>query len=215
MTLDSHDSPRPKLGGNHHLPPYSNFCVCPWHLHLNGFLSRNSQGGVSKLSRFRLPGLWKLITPSSDLQLWWGLKKTCNSPQELSNGVSHSTYTHRGGVDSRLLVVGSLPDPSFVHNMGCKCPNGSCKAILDIYTSRTFQRYKEHFNALNVQQCFDPLQSSSEFSGIPEDSKFPLLGVWISSSHLPQNGVATLWDNIINLKRYYWIQKFNLFCWAK
>jgi hypothetical protein len=32
---------------------------------------------------------------------------------------------------------------------------------------------------------------SSEFSGVPEDSKFPLLGVWVSSSHLTQSGVAT------------------------
>ncbi len=38
---------------------------------------------------------------------------------------------------------------------------------------------------------FWPLQSSSEFSRVPEDSKFPLLGVWISSSHLTQSGVAT------------------------
>jgi hypothetical protein len=36
-----------------------------------------------------------------------------------------------------------------------------------------------------------PLQSSSEFSGVPEDSNFPLLGVWASPSHLAQSGVAT------------------------
>jgi hypothetical protein len=33
---------------------------------------------------------------------------------------------------------------------------------------------------------------SSEFSGVPEDSKFPLLGVWASPSHLAQSGVATI-----------------------
>jgi hypothetical protein len=38
---------------------------------------------------------------------------------------------------------------------------------------------------------FWPLQSSFEFSGVPKDSKFPLLGMWISSSHLFQSGVAT------------------------
>jgi hypothetical protein len=38
---------------------------------------------------------------------------------------------------------------------------------------------------------FWPLQSSSEVVRVPEDSKFPLLGVWVSSSHLPQSGVAT------------------------
>ncbi len=29
--------------------------------------------------------------------------------------------------------------------------------------------------------------------GVPEDSKFPLLGVWASPSHLAQSGVATTW----------------------
>ncbi len=52
--------------------------------------------------------------------------------------MSHSTCTHRGRVDSQLLVVGSqtaslTPGPSFDHNLCCKCPNGSCEAILDIY----------------------------------------------------------------------------------
>jgi len=60
-----------------------------------------------------------------------------------------------------------------------------------------------HFGHLNFKtfsliertpQCevFWPLNSSSEFLGIPEDSNFPLLGVWVSSSHLSQSGVATL-----------------------
>jgi hypothetical protein len=73
------------------------------------------------------------------------------------NCVSHSTWTHRDRVDSWLLVVGSqtaslTPGPSFNHNLCCRCPNGSCKAILDIYTSRPFQQYKKHINA----RCFDP-----------------------------------------------------------
>ncbi len=38
---------------------------------------------------------------------------------------------------------------------------------------------------------FWPLQSSFKFSRVPKDSKFPLLGVWVSSSHLAQSGVAT------------------------
>jgi hypothetical protein len=37
-----------------------------------------------------------------------------------------------------------------------------------------------------------PLQLSSEFLGVPEDSNFPLLGVWASPSHLAQSGVATM-----------------------
>jgi hypothetical protein len=145
------------LGGSHHLPPYSNLCITPPHLHSNGTFSHDSQGGVSKLSRFGLSGLWQLITPCSDLRLGWGLKQTCSSPWELSNSVLHSTCTHRGRVDSRLLMVRSQTGnltlgPSFVHKLCCRCPNGSCEAIFDIYASRPFQRYKEHFTA----RCFDP-----------------------------------------------------------
>ncbi len=153
---DSLDSPRPRLRGSHHLPPCSILCVAPRHPHPNDFYSQDFQGGVLKLSRFGLLGLWELITPVSDLGLGWGLKKTWSSPQELSNSVLHSTCAHRVWVDSRLLVVRSqtaslTPGPSFDHNLCCRCPNGSCKAIFDIYTSRPFQWYKEHL----ALRCFD------------------------------------------------------------
>jgi hypothetical protein len=55
--MDSLDSSRPGLGGSHHLPPYSILCASSRHLHPNGFLSQDSQGRVSKLSRFGLLGL--------------------------------------------------------------------------------------------------------------------------------------------------------------
>jgi hypothetical protein len=89
---------------------------------------------VSKLSRFGLSGLWQLITPCSDLWSWWSLKQTCSSPWDFFNGVLHSACTHRGQVDSRLLMVGSqtaslTPGPSFAHNLCCKCPNGPCEAF--------------------------------------------------------------------------------------
>jgi hypothetical protein len=45
------DSPRPRLGGSHHLPPYSILCNAPSKLHPNGSFSRDSQVGVPKLSR--------------------------------------------------------------------------------------------------------------------------------------------------------------------
>jgi hypothetical protein len=69
----------------------------------------------------------------------------------------HSVSGRRKKDDSRLLVVGSqtanlTPSRSFAHNLGCRCPNGSCEAILDIYTSRPFQWYKTFFN----ERCFDP-----------------------------------------------------------
>ncbi len=42
-------------------------------------------------------------------------------------------------------------------------------------------------------QCkvFLPFNSSSKFLGVLEDSKFPLLGVWASPSHLAQSWVTT------------------------
>jgi hypothetical protein len=106
-TLDSFDSPRPRLRGSHHLPPYSILYSFPSHLHPNGTFSWDFQSGIPKLSQFGLPKFWAFITSYSDLWLGWGLKKTCSSPWELSNGVSHSTCTHRDQVDSRLLVVES------------------------------------------------------------------------------------------------------------
>jgi len=157
-TLDSLDSPRLGLGGSHHLSPYNILCVTPREPNPNGTFSRDSQGGVPKLSWVELPRLWTLISLGSDLQLEWGLNQSCSSPQELSNAPSHSFCKHREEVDSQLLVVGNqidnlTPDLSFAHNLGCKCPNGSCEAILDIYTSRPFQQYKEHLKARCFSLC--------------------------------------------------------------
>ncbi len=155
--LDSLDSPQPGLGGSHHLPPYSILCVRLQRLHSNDFLSRDSQSGVPKLSRFGLPGLWT-ITSRPNLRLGRGLNQTCSPPRELSNTMSHFVKGRWEEVDSRLLVVGSqivklTPDSSFAHNLGCRCPNGSCKAILDIYTSRPFQRPQEHSNTRRFDPC--------------------------------------------------------------
>ncbi len=150
--LDSLDSPQPGLGGSHHLPPYSILCSSARRLHANGSFSRDSQNEVPKLSQFGLPGLWAFITSPPELGSGWGFNQSCSSRRELSNALSHSCCSHREEVYSRLLVVGSqtaslTPGPSFAHNLGYKCLNGSCEAILDIYTSRPFQWHKEHFNA--------------------------------------------------------------------
>jgi hypothetical protein len=179
--MDSLDSPWPKLGGSHHLPPYTIICVAPPHLHPNGFYSRDSQGGVPKLSRFGLSGLWELIAPGLDLKLGWGLKQTCSSLQELSNGVSHSIYTHQDWVDSQLFVVGSQTasltlGPSFDHNLCCRCPNGLCKTIFDIYILRPFQRFKEHLKA----RCFDLCNRALK---LRESRKTPSSHFWECESH--------------------------------
>ncbi len=135
--FDTQDSPRPGLGGSHHLPPYSIFCSSPQRLHPNGSFSRDSQVGVSKLSWVGVPGLWKLITLDCRVRSRRGLNQSCSSPRELFNAMSHSRIGHRKEVNSRLLVVGSqtaslTSSPSFAHNLSCGCPNGSSEAILNI-----------------------------------------------------------------------------------
>ncbi len=67
--VDTQDSPRPEFEGSHHLPPYNILCSSPRELHPNGTFSRDSQRGVSKLSRVGFPRLWTLTTPSSNLRL--------------------------------------------------------------------------------------------------------------------------------------------------
>jgi hypothetical protein len=153
-TLDSLDSPWPGLGGSHHLPPYSILCVTSRRLHPNGFLSRDSQSGVPKLSRFGFLGLWMAIASRPNLWSGRGLNQCFSSRRKLSNAVSHSPNARWERVDSQLFVVRSqmTRDPSFAHNLGYICPNDSCEAILDIYTSRPFQQYKEHLNT----RFFDP-----------------------------------------------------------
>jgi hypothetical protein len=174
--LDSFDSPRPGLGGSHHLPPYSILCSSLPRLHPNDTFSRDSQSGVPKLSRFALSGLWASITSCSDLRLGWGLKQSYSSLWELSNSMSHTICRRLDQVDSRLWVVGSqiaslTPNLSFAHNLGWKCPNGSCEAILDIYTSRPFHWYKKHPNA----RCLTPAIELWVF-GSPGGFQLPTFG---------------------------------------
>ncbi len=66
---DSLDSPRPRLRGSHHLPPYSILCSFVRGLHPNGSFSWDSQGEVLKLSQCGLPGLWAFITSRPKLGL--------------------------------------------------------------------------------------------------------------------------------------------------
>jgi hypothetical protein len=154
---DTQDSPRPGLGGSHHLPLYNIFCASPRGPHPNGFLSRDSQVGVSKFSQMKLPWLWRRITSCVHLRLQWDLKKSCSLCWEIFNGMLHVACTQGNRVNSWLLVVESqtaslTPDLSFGHNLCFRCPNGQCEPILHIYASIAFQWYKKLFKAMS----FDP-----------------------------------------------------------
>jgi hypothetical protein len=139
-----------------------------------------------------VPGLWELISPNCQVWSRRRLDQSYSCLRELSNAMLHSRFGCREEVDSRLLVVGSqtaslTPGPSFAHNLGCKCPNDQCEAILDIYTSRPFQWRQ-------TPQCevFWSFLSNSKHSEVPKDSKSPTLGVGVSSSHFTQSGVVTM-----------------------
>jgi hypothetical protein len=147
---DTQDSPRPGLGGSHHLPPYSILCTTFRGLHPNGSFSRDSRDsrpGVSKSRPAGLPGLWSPITLLANLGSKCGLKQSCSSRRELFNIMSHVVCSQIFWLDSRLLVVGSqnwqtpgssTPGPSFGHNLCFRCPSQQCEPILDIYASRAF-----------------------------------------------------------------------------
>jgi hypothetical protein len=124
----------------------------------------------------RVPRLWEFITPDCKVWSQRGLNQTCSPRRDLSNDVLHSQFEGREEIDSWLLVVGSqiaslTPGPSFAHNLGYKCPNGQCEAILDIYASRPFQWHQEHLNA----RCFGPFCRTPN---IRESQRTPSPQLW-------------------------------------
>ncbi len=161
---DTQDSPRPKLGGSHHLLPYSILCASPRGPNPNGFLSWDSQVGVLKLQQLGLSQLWGCIISYANLWSWWGLKQSCNLCPKLSNNISHVTYTqgNRVGSQTANLTLGL----SFGHNLCYRCSNEQCKPILDIYTSIVFQWYKKLFKA----RSFDPYNHALEIRESIRDS---------------------------------------------
>jgi len=183
VTLASQDSPRPRLEGSHHLPPYSILCASSQGPHPNGLFVSGLPKGSPKTAKVRLPQLCGAIISCSNLQSKWGLKQSCSSHQEFSNSVLHYICTHGSQVNSRLFMVGSqivnlTPNLSFCHNLCYICRNRSCEPILDIYTSIFFQWYNE---LLNVR-CFDLCNCSlkvRESTETPTPKRRAHLGVWV------------------------------------
>jgi hypothetical protein len=137
-----------------------------------------------------VPGLWKLITPECRVWLRWGLNQSCSPHRDLSNAMSLSQFGGREEVDSWLLVVGSqtaslTPGLSFAHNLGCRCPNGQCEAIFDIYVSRPFQWHQEHPNA----RCFGPCCRALNIRESRRTPSPQLWECWASPPHLAKVGL--------------------------
>ncbi len=173
----SQDSSRPRLGGSHHLPifPHLSYGACT-----QMSFPRTPKLGILKFPKLRFLQLWKPIIFCSNVWLKWGLKGSCNPPQELFNNMWHATCTKINQGDFWLLVVGSqigslTPDPSFGHSLCFKYSNGSCEPILDIYVLRTFQRFKVFFNPINFDPWNRPLKIRESQSGSPFGS------VWVHS----------------------------------
>jgi hypothetical protein len=146
--------------------------------------------GSPEIVSARLPELWTVITLDYRVRSQQGLNQSCSPHRNLFNAMSHTRIGCRKGIDSRLLVVRSqtanlTPGPSFAHNLGCRCPNGQCEAIVDIYVSRSFQWRQEHSNARCFAPCCRALNiRESRRTPTPNFSK-----CWVSPPHLAKVGL--------------------------
>ncbi len=95
---NTRDSPRPGLGGSHHLPPYSIFCTSPRGLHLNGFSLPGLPNGSPKIAPVRTPATlephnfasrpWIKVRSKEKLQL---------SSRSFQRYVAHCLHTNKSG----------------------------------------------------------------------------------------------------------------------
>ncbi len=88
---------------------------------------------------------------------------------------------------------------SFGHNLCFKCPNGSCKPILDIYVTRDFQWYKEILNPMDFDpcNCFLKIWESIE---TPTPKVGVHLGTWRfipSFSYIPRSMRCDSWASFL------------------
>ncbi len=117
-----------------------------------------------------------------DLGSRCGLKKSCSSRRDLSNGMSHVVYNQVNRVNFWLFVVGSqignlTLGPSFDHNLCFRYPNEQCEPIWDIYVPRAFQWYKERHKPLSFELWNRSLKFR-ESTGTPSPKMGVALGVW-------------------------------------
>jgi hypothetical protein len=182
-------------------------------------------------SQLGLPRLWGPISLCEKLWLKWGQQQSYSPCRRLFNNMSHDTWTWGNLGDSWLLMVENqianlTLDHSFGPNLHFRCPNGSCEPILDIFIPKSFQWYKELFNALSFDP-YDRLLKIQESTGTPTpkvetpfgsvrvhpltlsytpksmrcDSQASLLACNLASPYLgrkPKARVTTMWRIIIS-----------------
>jgi hypothetical protein len=136
---DTQDSPRPGLGGSHHLPPYSILCTSPWGPHPNDFFVPGLLSGSPEIAQVGTPALWSSITLRANLRLRCGLKQSYSPCRDLFNGMSHIICRQVNRIDSQLFLVRNQTSPSFGHNLCFRCPNEQCEPISNIYVPIAFQ----------------------------------------------------------------------------
>jgi len=61
--MDTQDSPRPELGGSHHLPPYSILYTSPRGPHPNGFSLPGLPSGSPEIAKIALAGTLATLEP--------------------------------------------------------------------------------------------------------------------------------------------------------
>jgi hypothetical protein len=102
------------------------------------------------------------------------------------------------------------PSLSFCHNLCCRCPNGSCDHIFDIYTLIAFQWYKEHVSA----RCFDLYNQTLKFQESQWTTKSPFrecechpptlpkVGLWHMINDYDILSLKSIWDSILNIRSH-------------
>jgi hypothetical protein len=162
--------------------------------------------GSPEIPKIGIPRLWGPITLCENLWLRWGLKQSCSPCWEIFNSMWHATFTQGNRVNSWLLMVGSqtanlTPSLSFGHNLCFKCPNESCKPILDIYISMDFQWYKKLFNVIGFDPWNRPLKIW-KLIGTPTPEMGVHLGVW---RFIPSHSFAFLGAWNVTLRLLSWL----------
>ncbi len=129
--MDSQDSPWPELRGSHHLPPYSSM---PSH-------ETSTQMTFYLETLATLRGHNFVCRPPIEMRSKEKLQPLLRAFQWCIAQHLHARKSGRffNFQWSRVKFGNLTHVPSFGHNLCLKCPNGSCKPILDIQVPRDFQ----------------------------------------------------------------------------